>query len=146
MSIERVEEVCLKALRQAVNPLMPVSMLFQKCEEEKVSGVLTEDLLLEFLREHADIVVVDGINDTDPVDCGKFDPAGVMMGFRAILKKRMPTHDEMKDMFQMQLEQMRSNLLQAMETAKENKDTRAIKEIEAAIENTSSLGERLSDL
>ena len=147
MRIERVEEICLDLLRQSENPLMPVSLLFQKCdEEENISGALTEEAFLAFLRKHADIVVVEGVGDDAPVGCDEFDTAGIVMGPRAILKNRIPNRNEMKSMFQMQLEEMRANLLHALQWAKDNKDVKAIKEIEAALENADSLGERLTDL
>lgn len=147
MSIERVAEVCLDVLRQQENPLVPVSYLFQHCvQEASVSSVLTEASLLEFLRSHADVVVVEGVTEEAPVPSDEFDLAGIAMGPRAILKSRMPTREEMKDMFQMQLAVMRDNLMQALQNAKENNDEVLINKIEATLENTDAIGERLSDL
>lgn len=147
MRIERVEEICLDLLRVSENPLMPVNTLFQKCDEqERISGALTESAFLDFLRNHADIVVVEGVGEDEPVPREEFDTAGLVMGPRAILKSRMPTQSEIKVIFQQQLEQMRTNLLQALKLAKESKDAKAIQEIEAALENADSLRERFSDL
>ena len=147
MSIERVAEVCLDILRQHETPLVPVSYLFQQCTNEaSVGDVLTEAALLEFLRGHNEVVVVEGVSEDAPVALGEFDMAGFAMGPRAMLKSRMPTRKEMKDMFQMQLVVMRDNLMQALKNAKENDDKVLISKIEQALENTDSIGERLSDL
>ena len=147
MSIERVAEVCLEVLRQHESPLVPVSHLYERCVKEAgVGDVLTKEALLEFLRGHADVVVVEGVQEDAPVPRDEFDMAGVAMGPRAIIKSRMPSRGEMKEMFQMQLAVMRDNLMQALQNAKENNDENLITRIEQALENTDAIGERLSDL
>lgn len=147
MSIERVETICREFLLQSETPLVSVSQLYQHCiAEESVRDVLTEEALLNFLRGHADVVVVEGVEEDAPVTRNEFDRAGLVMGPRAILKSRMPTRDEMKNMFQMQLEVMRDTLMQALKHAKESQDASRIAEIEQALENTDSIGDRLGDL
>ena len=111
MSIERVETICREFLLQSEAPLVPVSLLYQQCiAEEAVREVLTEEALLNFLREHTDVVVVEGVGEDAPVAANEFNQAGLVMGPRAILKSRMPTRDEMKNMFQMQLEVMHAGI------------------------------------
>jgi hypothetical protein len=147
MSIERVETICREFLLQSETPLVSVSQLYQHCiAEEAVRDVLTEEALLNFLRGHADVVVVEGVEEDAPVARNEFDRVGLVMGPRAILKSRMPTRDEMKNMFQMQLEVMRDALMQVLKHAKESQDASRIAEIEQALENTDSIGERLGDL
>jgi len=147
MSIERVAEVCLDILRQHETPLVPVGYLFQQCvNEASVGNALTEESLLEFLRGHAEVMVVEGIAEDAPVPRDEFDAAGFVMGPRAMLKSRMPTRKEMKDMFHKQLVVMRDNLMQALQNAKENNDNVLVGKIEQALENADSIGERLSDL
>jgi len=147
MSIERVEKICLEFLRSEANPLVPVSIVYEKCiEEESVRDMLTEQALLDFLRGHRDVIVVEGLDDDAPVSLNTFDRAGLIMGPRAILKSRMPTQTEMKDMFQMQLQVMRDNLMQALHYAKEKNDEDMVRKIERALENADSIGERLGDL
>ncbi len=146
MQIERVEELCLRLLSECENPLMSVRALYEQCvATDGVGEALTEDALLQFLRGHADIMVVEGVDTDAPVDAAAFDMAGIVMGPRAILKNRVPTRDEMKEMFGMQIAAMRENLLNALERAKKNNNDVAIREIEAALEHTDTINERLQE-
>ncbi|HDP35913.1 MAG TPA: hypothetical protein ENN29_12485 [Candidatus Hydrogenedentes bacterium] len=146
MRIVRVEEICLDILRRAENPLTPVSLIYRKCVEKEGAAALTEEALLQFLRGHGDIVVVEGVADGAPVEEKAFNEAGIMMGPRAILKSRVPTPDELKKMFRMQLEIMRDNLAQALKLAKEAENGKAVHEIETVLEKADILEERMEDL
>ncbi len=147
MRIERVEEICLDFLRQAENPLVPLKELYEHCiATEDVGSVLTEEGLLQFLRAHGEVTVVEGVSDDMPVTPKTFETAGIVMGPRAILKKRLPSRHEIKQMFEMQVAQMRTRLLEALEHAKKEKDPKAIEELEAAIENADTINERLQEL
>lgn len=147
MQIGRLEEVCLELLRDAENPLVPVGALYQHCIRDRDIGEsLTETALLQFLRDHIDVVVVDGVDMDAPVTAEEFGLAGIDMGPRALLKSRMPTREELKKMFRMQLAQMRETLLDALARAKERGEKDRMAEIEIAIENTDAIDERFQAL
>ncbi len=146
MRIERVEEICLNCLRDAESPLVPVTELYQQCvDTENVGHVLTEEALLQFLRGHADVVVVEGIGEDDSVEAAVFDKIGIVSGAHAMLESRVPTRDEMKEMLEIQLAHMRENLKAALQQAQQNKDKAKADKIEALIENTDAINERLQE-
>lgn len=104
---------------------------------------LSKEDLLAFLRNHAEVMVIEGPDESLPVALSEFSEAGVNMGPRIILKERIPSRDEMTDMMRQQLEHMRLHLGYALDKARENNDLDAVREIEAALERSARLEEKM---
>ncbi len=96
MNLERVEERCLKYLGQATDPLVPVGKLLEYCMREDPQSGLTGRVLLDFLRNHELVRVVDGPEMPEP-DCLATEP-------RAILAARLPDREELRRMLERQLD------------------------------------------
>ncbi len=147
MRLERMEEICLEFLRQTLNPLTPVKTLYEKCVEQSGGNPMPSYEVLErFLREHRDLMVIDGPGVDSPVSPESLRQVGVEPGAHAILKSRMPSRDEMKDMLRMQLEEMRTHLLDALKGAREHHDQDAMEKIEDALARNESIRERIEEL
>lgn len=146
MRLEHVEEICLNFLRQTMNPLTQVELLYNMCvADPQVGDSLTRDALIQFLRGHADLLVVDGVGTDDLVDRSGLEDAGISTGPCVILKSRVPTRAEMVDMVRQQIADMRRHLYDALNAAKQHCDAKAIAEIESVLERTETIEERIED-
>lgn len=105
MNLERVEERCLKYLGQATDPLVPVGRLLEYCLREDPHSGLTGRVLLDFLRNHELVRVVDGP--------GMSAPGGLATEPRAILAARLPDRETILEMLEGQLELLRRHLGEA---------------------------------
>ena len=140
MRLERVEEICLDCLRQTMNPLTPVVLLYEKCiADPQIGDALTQDALMQFLRGHADIMVVDGLEEDDPMLGLAVASQTIETGPRAILKTRIPTRAEMADMMRQQIDDMREQLHNALEKATHHNDLQTIAEIKELLARTDTL-------
>ena len=115
--------------------------LYETCARQGAS--ISRDELLAFLRNHADVLVVDGAGENDPLSVADLQDAGIHLGPRAILKLRLPSRAEMSDMLQQQLQQMRFHLREALDKARENKDMDAVRDIEAALRRGEELERKM---
>lgn len=141
MGLAQIEQVCFEFLRRTTNPLVPVDTLYEACARQGAS--ISRDELLAFLRNHAEVLVVDGTGEGDPFSPAELQDAGINLGPRAILKLRLPSRAEMTDMLQQQLQQMRFHLREALDKARENKDTDAVRDIEAALRRGEELERKI---
>lgn len=132
MRLERVVHDCIGFLRRSTNPLVPLDTLYTVCVGEGTN--LSKEDLLAFLRNHAEVLVIEGADESLPVSPSEFSGAGINMGPRVILKERMPSREEMTDIMRQQLEHMRLHLGHALDKARANNDLDAVREIEAALE------------
>ena len=142
MRLERIEKVCLEFLRNSANPLVPVQVLHETCLAEGEAGLDCE-ALAKFLSEHAEIMVIDGSSEELPLPEEAFRQAGVHLGSRAILKSRLPSRQEIQEMFQQQVEHMRANLLEAIRKATALGDGAAVKDLESALERSYELEKKV---
>lgn len=98
---------------------------------------------MAFLRNHGEVLVIEGPDESLPVALSDFSQAGINMGPRIILKERIPSRDEMTDMMRQQLEHMRLHLGHALDKARANNDLDAVRDIEAALERSARLEEKM---
>lgn len=146
MRLERIQEICLEFLRNTSNPLTPVQLLFEQCMNDPgAREALTQNALLEFLRNHQDVMVVEAHEDTPWVGASDFNGVGLDMGPRAILKARIPSRKELANILHEQVEEMRDHLRDALKAAQRAGDEKAVRELEAALERADDIGERMSD-
>jgi hypothetical protein len=146
MNLETIEEKCLNYLRQAPNPLVPVDTLLEFCRREPECGKLSRQELLDFLRPHALVKVMDGPDAGEAIDQETFGAAGINMGPRVILNTRVPTKEQMADMILDQMKNMTEMLVEALALARKAKDDAHIQELEAALAKSEALRQKMNTL
>lgn len=146
MNLERIETLCLNFLKQAPNPLVPIGALLEFCSRDDEAGEISRDELLRFLRSHAEVQVMDGPEEGDPVGTDTFASAGFDMGTRAILNERIPTPAEMHRMLAEQAREMISVLEKSSKAAREAGDTGREAQIAQALERAQSMLKRIDAL
>lgn len=146
MNLEKIEEKCLHYLKQASNPLVPVDTLLDFCQRDPECGKLNRQELLDFLRPHAEIQVIEGPDMGHAIDPETFRAAGINMGQRAILNTRVPAREEMFEMLAEQLKDMTDVLVEALNTAKKNKDAARVGELELALQKSEALRQKMNKL
>ncbi len=133
MILERVEERCLEYLAQTTNPLVSVGVLLEVCQRDEGGRDLDLPVLLDFLRAHAEIDVLDGPTEEERVSPGAFSQAGIEMGPRAILKTRIPAPRDMLGMLAAQIQTMKDVLGKALANTEGEADARTEKLREALL-------------
>jgi hypothetical protein len=146
MNLEDVEERCINYLRQAANPLVSVHTLLEYCRREPSCAELSEQELIDFLRPHELVRVVDPPPPEDPVQLGVYAESGLDMGPRAILKARMPSPREAATIMDSQLDNMLSALGKALEEADRAQQTEMAARIRETIQRTELLREKARGL
>lgn len=146
LNLETIEEKCLSYLRQAPNPLVPVDTLLEFCRRDPECGKLERQELLDFLRPHELIKVVEGPGEGEEIDQDTFGGAGINMGPRAILHSRVPTKEQMADIIAAQMKNMTEMLVEALELARKAKDEAHIQELEAALQKSEDLRQKMNKL
>ncbi len=146
MNLEKIEEKCLHYLRESSNPLVPVDTLLEFCRRDPECGKLERKELLDFLRPHAQIEVMEGPSMDEAIDRKTFESAGINMGQRAIIKTRFPSKEEMTEMLFEQLKDMTDVLIEALDAAKKEKDDARIKQLETALAKSETLRQKMNKL
>ena len=146
MNLEKIEEKCLNYLAQASNPLVPVDTLLAFCQRDPECGKLSRQDLLDFLRPHAQIQVMEGVDMGGAIDPQTFAAAGINMGQRAILNTRVPSREEIAEMLFEQLRDMTDLLVDSLTQAKAAKDTERIVQLELALQKSEALRLKMNKL
>lgn len=146
MNLEKIEEKCLHYLREASNPLVPVDTLLEFCRRDPECGKLDRKELLDFLRPHAQIEVMEGPAMGEVIDRQTFESAGINMGQRAIIKTRFPSKEEMTEMLFEQLKDMTDVLVEALNAAKKEKDDARIDQLQTALAKSEALRQKMNKL
>lgn len=146
MNLEKIEEKCLHYLAQASNPLVPVDTLLDFCQRDPECGKLDRRELLDFLRPHAGIQVMEGPDMGDAIDPETFKAAGINLGQRAILKTRVPAKEEIAEMLFEQLKDMTDVLVESLGEAKKAKDGERVAQIETALQKSEALRAKMNKL
>ena len=143
MNLERVEERCLDYLAQATSPLTPVRVLFEVCQRDESGRDLTLPMLMDFLRMHAGIEVLEGPAEEERVNAESFAEAGLEMGPRAILKTRIPAPRDILAMLGAQIATMKEVLGKALAGLEAAGGDARVDELRAALERAKTLEARL---
>ena len=146
MNLEKIEEKCLHYLGQASNPLVPLELLIEFCKRDPECGELDRKELLEFLRPHEMIEVMEGPSVEDIIGQGDFQAAGINMGQRAILKTRVPAKEEMTEMLFEQLKDMTDVLIEELDKAKKENNEARVTQLELALKKGEALGLKMNKL
>ncbi|HPK25459.1 MAG TPA: hypothetical protein PLJ95_10225 [Candidatus Hydrogenedentes bacterium] len=147
MSLEALQEICLDYLSQSENPLVPLPHLYAHCiETTQGTCAVTPEELLSFLRKHNDVLVLENPAGQLAINEDQFLESGILMGTRAILKTRMPSEKELKDVFKLQLLEMQQQLERALSHATEQGDSDRAAEIQKKINQGQTLLKRFAAL
>lgn len=146
MNLEKIEEKCLHYLGQASNPLVPVDTLLAFCQRDPECGRLERQELLDFLRPHAEIQVLEGLDMGAAIDPETFQAAGINLGQRAILRSRVPAREEISEMLYEQLKDMTDVLVESLNQAKKTRDTARVAELEVALQKSEALRAKMNKL
>ncbi len=125
MSLEHVEEYCVKFLEQTESPIVPVVTLLRYLQQQVEFNQLTERDLVDFLRDHELFTLLElGDEEQD----AEREAAGIPTGPRVILKTRIPTKAEFGVLIDKQLEKMADALEKALDAAEdEGREDAAVK-------------------
>ena len=146
MSLEKIEEKCLHYLGEASNPLVPIETLLQFCQRDPECGKIDRQELLDFLRPHLLVTVMDGPSMDAVVTPADFQSAGINMGQRAILNSRAPSNEEMSEMLFEQLNDLTSVLVESLEKAKKAKESNRVGPLEDALKKAEALRLKMSKM
>lgn len=144
--LEAIEALCLTYLRRAKEPLVSVNALYEHCERELKVMPLSATAFLQFLRQHGEITVVEGLAPDGPLRKDMFDAAGLDLGPRAMSNDRVPTRVEMVQMMAGQLRDMLKALEKVREKAEQAGDAERVAAIDAAAERARQLQESIKYL
>jgi hypothetical protein len=92
MNLELVEQLCFLILTESENPLVPIDVLLAHLREEPACEAITNQELLQFLRDHTMFKVVEPLAiPATAAMADQFTEAGVSTTPRVILASRVPT-------------------------------------------------------
>lgn len=146
MSLEKIEEKCLHYLGEASNPLVPIETLRQFCQRDPECGKISRQELLDFLRPHALVTIMDGPSMDAVVTPADFQSAGINMGQRAILNSRAPSNEEMTEMLFEQLKDLTDVLVESLDKAKKAKQSTRAEQLEAALHKAEGLRQKMTKM
>ncbi len=146
MNLEKIEEKCIHYLGQAGVPLVPIDTLLEFCRRDPECGKLDRQELLDFLRPHELVQVMEGPDVGDAVDQQAFRTAGINMGARVILNTRIPAREEMAEMLIEQLKDMTDVLIEALAQAKKDGNADRISHLEATLQKSEALRVKMNRL
>lgn len=146
-SFEVLEEACITYLGEAKTPIVPVDVILEYCRRNPALAHVSRSTVVEFLRSHGDIEFLDGPTPEEQISAEMLGNAGLLLGERAVLRRRIPTERELHAHMAIQLQAMREALGNALSAAAPGEALAPKRaEIQAAIAKVDGLLERLSTL
>ena len=113
MSLEALGQTCLNYLGETQAPIVPLETLLAYCHRVPSLAQVSSDTLLDFLRQHDDVEVLDGPSPMEAFNAEIMGTAGIALGPRAVLKRRIPSQREMYAIMALQLQEMQTALGEA---------------------------------
>lgn len=141
MNLEALERECLNYLRGVSNPLVPISALLRRLRQDEDLSSVDENELLDFLRNHDEVRVIEEDADRE----AEYADAGIPLGPRAILKLRVPTTTEMAGAVGDQMTRMAESLQAALAEAERNGDAAKAVKVREMLARTEELQQRFKD-
>ncbi|HOJ67874.1 MAG TPA: hypothetical protein PK379_01775 [Candidatus Hydrogenedentes bacterium] len=143
MQLEQIESECLRLLGASPQPLVPLHGLMLELRKAFPNADLREDLILQFLRSHQDVVVLEGLGNLGPVTEQDFAEAGYYMGPRVVLRSRVPGPRDLSAHLLEQMNVLETLLAKALDAAREQKAPKRIEAVEQAMIRLGELRARL---
>lgn len=145
MSFELLEQTCLNYLSEAQTPIVPVDTLLEFCHRNPALAHVSRGTLTTFLREHEEVELLEGPSPEEMISAEVLGDAGLYMGERAVLKRRIPTRRELHAHMAVQLQAMQEALSRALAAAGPEGELASKRaEITSAINKVQGLLERLA--
>lgn len=143
MELERIEQECLRLLGESSQPLVPLDRLMAELRRTFPDANLPEELLLQFLRSHQDVVVLEGLGNLGPVTEQDFAEVGYYMGPRLVLRSRVPGPRELGAHLLEQMNTLETLLARSLDAARQNQDRKRAETVEELLIRLGELGTRL---
>lgn len=143
MTLEELEQHCLRHLEGSKNPLVSFDALKQMLQRESDTELpLTEAQLVDFLRHHETMEVREtpGIADNPELALG-LEREGLGMGLCVILNTRIPSQFDFLAMMIVQLDALTDALTHALQEAKDNESR--TRQVVHALERIKTLKDRI---
>jgi hypothetical protein len=144
VNLEDVEQRMLAHLKGSSNPLVRFDTLYAHLNDAVPSGELTRARLLDFLREHEMVRLIEGAEAADDPLVEALAAEGFMGVPYVILESRIPTADQLTAMMVDQLDRMGAALSEALAEARAEGDAERTEAIQNALWRTSRLKRKLA--
>jgi len=146
MNLEYVEQRCLKYLKQHKNPLLPFESLLKHCKEDEACEGIDEKVLLDFLRNHAEVRVLYGPGEGDALGADIFAAAGLMLGTRIIHRDRVPSQAELGALMKEHASGIIETLEKALAASDLAKDPKRKEDLDAALARARDMRDKLQKM
>lgn len=143
MQLEQLEDRCLKYLGATANPMVPINALLEHCRRDAAFAELSEKQLLDFLRPHPLVQVLDAPELPGALQADLLSAAGIDAGPRIILKARIPGAHEMMQTMEQHLQNLIEALTVALAKAGNSMEGNRSAELRAALDRAQVLRDRL---
>jgi len=143
MELEPIEQECLRFLGESQQPLVPLDRLMMELHRTFPGVNIPEELLLQFLRSHQDVVVLEGLGNLGPVTEEDFAEAGFYMGPRVVLRSRVPASRDLSVHLLEQMNALETLLAKMLESARQGRNPVRAEAVEKALIQLSELRARL---
>jgi len=147
MNLEAVEQTCLAYLKQTERPMVPVSRLMRRLQQDEDCAGISESDLLGFLRRHELFKVIDtnglplGIDDM-----AALAEAGIETGPQVMLVTRIPSPAQLAEQMAVQLQALTEALSRALAEAKETGRSDEARELIKMLSRAEEIQKELKDL
>ena len=146
MNLEEVETRCLNYLRQVQKPVVSLRVLLEHCQRTPGCEDLEYKALLQFLRKHGEIHLVEGPGTDEAVGTEMLAGAGLDMGPRVLLAARMPSTSDLSQIMAGQLAVMTESLEVALAEASRQGDAEKEAQLRAALTRAENLRRKTRQL
>ena len=144
-NLEPIEQRCLNYLKQASNPLVPLSTLVNHLKQHEDTALVDKAELLAFLRKHELFKFYDPILPEQPPEVAhELAATGIPTEPRVILDTRVPTHAQILSMMYDQVESLYNALSRALEEARNLNQHEKARKIVDALERADKLKQKLA--
>ena len=145
MNLEHIEQRCLGYLKQSKNPLVPFDTLLAHCRQDDDCAGISEKILMDFLRKHDEVRVLDGPGQDAPIAEDTFAAAGLIMGTRIIHRDRVPTTSELATLVKEHIAGMITALDAAIADKSLAKDPKRKADLEDALQRALDLKQKAQE-
>lgn len=147
MSLEVIEELCIRRLTSAKNPLMSLDSLYRRVMEDLEPELrLGEAEFRDFVANHEQMALVEGMTGLPSAEVEEWAEAGMANGPRVILKSRIPSPTQLRDMMIGQLDTMLEALGKALQEAESQGDQNAHDSVLELLARTQQMRQKIGEV
>lgn len=116
--LEKIEQICLTILAEEPRAWVPFSYLVERCKSVLNEEKLNEQMLLDFLNSHPEIMVMEPFGENSSEFKALIGNSKVKIEPVVILKKRLPRTSDLLDWFRKRLDELVQTLSSLAENEK----------------------------